>query len=184
MDNILEKIREFADHAHGDQIRKYTGERYIGHPIRVMEICSEYTRNRLILATALLHDVLEDTKVNKLQMSEFLVTLMDQEDAATVLKLVSALTDVYTKEDYPLLNRKRRRFKESERLQDIPGDAQTVKYADIIDNTIDITHNDPDFATVYLRECMNILQKMTKGDPELYKRALQTVKGNMQKLNI
>ncbi len=184
MNNILEKIREFADEAHGEQKRKYSGERYIVHPVRVMGTCREYTLNQTILAAALLHDVLEDTKVSKLKMNQFLVTLMTQEDAAQVLKLVSALTDVYTKEKFPLLNRKHRRSKEMERLQSIPGDAQTIKYADIIDNTMDITQNDPDFATVYLRECMNILQKMTNGDPELYKRALQTVKGNMQKLNI
>lgn len=183
MDNVLEKIREFADESHGDQQRKYSGERYIVHPVRVMEICRQYTLNHIILAAALLHDVLEDTKVNKLKMSQFLVTIMTPEDAASVIKLVSALTDVYTKEKFPLLNRKHRRYKESERLQSIPGDAQTIKYADIIDNTIDFTQNDPDFATVYLRECFNILRKMTKGNPELHKRALQTVEDNMQKLS-
>jgi (p)ppGpp synthase/HD superfamily hydrolase len=182
MESKLEKIREFADEAHGDQKRKYSGDRYIVHPIRVMEICSQYTQNHIILAAALLHDVLEDTPVTKLKMKLFLETIMSVEDADKTIKLVAALTDVYTKEKFPLLNRKNRRYKESERLHNIPADAQTVKYADIIDNTIDMTQNDPDFATVYLKECMTTLKKITNGNPELYKRALQTVEENMQKI--
>ena len=182
MNNMLEKIREFADRAHGEQKRKYSEERYIVHPIRVMEICSQYTQDPNILAAALLHDVLEDTPVSKSQMQLFLESIMEVNNAHQVLKLVIALTDVYTKENFPSLNRKVRRFKESERLQHISGDAQTIKYADIIDNTIDISSNDKDFARVYLKECLNILSKMTKGQPELHKRAIETVEENLKRL--
>ncbi|MGN6567929.1 MAG: hypothetical protein ACTHJ0_08255 [Flavipsychrobacter sp.] len=35
----LEEVIAFADKAHGSQMRKYTPERYIVHPIRVMELC-------------------------------------------------------------------------------------------------------------------------------------------------
>ncbi len=65
MDKVLEKVKEFADNAHGDQMRKYTPDRYIVHPIRVMEICREYDSRLPVLAAALLHDVLEDTKVTE-----------------------------------------------------------------------------------------------------------------------
>lgn len=37
---IINKIIEFADKAHGDQTRKYTSDKYIVHPIRVMETCN------------------------------------------------------------------------------------------------------------------------------------------------
>lgn len=40
---IINKIIEFADKAHGDQTRKYTADKYIVHPIRVMETCKQYT---------------------------------------------------------------------------------------------------------------------------------------------
>lgn len=182
MNNMLEKIREFADRAHGDQKRKYSGERYIVHPIRVMDICNQYTTDQSILAAALLHDVLEDTPVSRLQMKLFLESVMDIANAEKVLKLVIALTDVYTREKFPQLNRKSRRAKETERLQHIPGDAQTVKYADIIDNTIDIANNDKDFARVYLKECRVILSKMTQGHPELHKKAMDTVEENMKRI--
>ncbi|WP_297333190.1 hypothetical protein [Flavobacterium sp.] len=36
-EEILHRIREYADDAHGSQMRKYTPERYIVHPVRVME---------------------------------------------------------------------------------------------------------------------------------------------------
>jgi (p)ppGpp synthase/HD superfamily hydrolase len=183
MDNLLERIQTFAEKAHGEQKRKYSGDPYIVHPVRVMNTCREYTGDNTILAAALLHDVLEDTPITKLKMKQFLKSVVNMEDADRILRLVTALTDVYTKEKFPLLNRNRRRLKETHRLGNISGDAQTVKYADIIDNTIDITQNDPDFAIVYLKECMNSLISMTDGNPELYQRALQTVEENMMKLN-
>jgi (p)ppGpp synthase/HD superfamily hydrolase len=60
-EKILAAITDFADIAHGSQMRKYTPERYIVHPARVMRLCQEYTDDVTVLAAALLHDVLEDT---------------------------------------------------------------------------------------------------------------------------
>ena len=53
MNETLEKVKQYADEAHGSQMRKYTPQRYIVHPIEVMEICSEYTNDLCILAAAL-----------------------------------------------------------------------------------------------------------------------------------
>jgi (p)ppGpp synthase/HD superfamily hydrolase len=61
MDPSLETIKDFANKAHGDQKRRYTPDKYVVHPIRVMELCKEYTNDVTVLAAALLHDVLEDT---------------------------------------------------------------------------------------------------------------------------
>jgi (p)ppGpp synthase/HD superfamily hydrolase len=180
--DILEKVREFADNAHGEQKRKYSGDRYIVHPVRVMNICRQYTQNPIILAAALLHDVLEDTPVGKEKIYHFLEDKMTAEEAAEVVNLVTALTDVYIKESFPHLNRKNRKSKESARLGMIPGDAQTIKYADIIDNTIDITQNDPGFALGYLKECRSLLNNITKGNPALYKKAIESVEECMRKI--
>jgi (p)ppGpp synthase/HD superfamily hydrolase len=65
METIISQIIEFADRAHNEQKRKYTPDRYIVHPIRVMETCKKYTSDSAVLAGALLHDVLEDTAVTK-----------------------------------------------------------------------------------------------------------------------
>lgn len=175
MDEVLEKIRDFAGKAHGQQRRKYSQERYIAHPVRVMEMCREYSAKLPVLAAALLHDVLEDTPVTKPKMQQFLLTLMDEETAAQTTALVVELTDVYTKQAHPRWNRKKRKQKESRRIENTSGDSQTVKYADIIDNCREIVQHDPEFAAVFLRECKSLLQVMRKGNPDLYQKAVQTV---------
>lgn len=183
MENILEKIRHFADNAHGDQKRKYTSERYIVHPVRVMQICREYTNELPLLAAALLHDVLEDTPTTPNEIKEYLVTLMDLSQANYSLELVIELTDVYTKENYPNWNRKKRKTEEAIRIEKTSADSQTVKYADIIDNCLEIINHDADFANVFLRECKAILKKIPNGNKQLYERAVKTVDGSIDKLN-
>lgn len=174
-DVIVAEITAFADEAHGDQMRKYVPKRYIVHPIEVMEICREYTQELPVLAAALLHDVLEDTPVTEQEIALFLQPLMSEAEVAETLKLVVDLTDVYIKEAYPNLNRRQRKERENQRLADAHPKAQTIKYADIISNGIDITKHDRHFARVYLREMGLLLSVMTAGDAQLYQRALDTV---------
>jgi guanosine-3',5'-bis(diphosphate) 3'-pyrophosphohydrolase len=185
---IVEKVKMFADQAHGEQMRKYANERYIVHPIRVMELVREYSQSLPLLAASLLHDVLEDTPVAPDELRAFLESVMDPSNAEKTFALVTELTDVYIKEDYPKLNRRTRRTREAERLGDASGDAHTIKYADIIDNVRDISKNDTDFALVYIRESKQLLLHLTKGNPELYSLAIdevnQALQGYFQKANI
>ena len=181
MDKILEQVKDYADKAHGEQLRKYTPDRYIVHPVRVMLICREYTDDIAILSAALLHDVLEDTPVQKDELKGFLMKVMSPEQARMTLKYVVELTDVFTKKDYPALNRKKRKLKEIERLGKVSKESQTIKYADIIDNSNEIVDQDPSFAPVFLSECREILLKIPDGNVELYQRATKTVKEALKK---
>lgn len=176
MDTILEAIKEFADQAHGDQTRKYTPERYIVHPVRVMEMCRKYENRLEVLAAALLHDVVEDTPVTNAAIVDFLQTLMPRSQALEIGKLVVELTDVYTKKAYPHLNRKQRKELEAKRLGQASADAQTIKYADIIDNCLDILVHDPEFGRKFQAEGRAILKLMTKGNLLLYEIAKATLK--------
>jgi guanosine-3',5'-bis(diphosphate) 3'-pyrophosphohydrolase len=171
--NILASIRAFADEAHGEQVRKYSDERYIAHPIRVMETVQDYIADIPVLAAALLHDVLEDTSVTKRKLSQFLERVMTKDEATRTLKLVEELTDVFIKTDYPNMNRRARKAKEFERLAQISPEAQTVKYADIMDNLNDINKDETDFALVYIRESKQLLTLLNKGNQFLYGRAIQ-----------
>lgn len=182
MDAILNKIKDFADDAHGTQMRKYTPERYIVHPIRVMEICRIYDARISMLAAALLHDVIEDTPVNANHIAAFLQTLMDADTSAETLTLVVEMTDVYVKADFPEWNRRQRKDKELERILQTSGDAQTIKYADIIDNTREIVRHDPGFAQRYLSECLIILENANQGHPQLHKMAMRAVRENLAQL--
>lgn len=175
MEAVLEKIKDFADKAHGDQQRKYSPERYIVHPVRVMQTCAAYTTKLPVLAAALLHDVLEDTPVTKEGLQQFLEGVMTEEEARQTTTLVVELSDVYTKEAHPRWNRKKRKAKEAERIAKTSEDSQTVKYADIVDNCREIVQHDPDFARVFLRECKGLLAVMPKGNEELYSKAKETV---------
>ena len=100
MEDVLKQVRDFADKAHGDQMRKYSPERYIVHPVRVMNLCREYADSLPVLAAALLHDVLEDTPVTKKELQHFLEEVMEQHMALETLALVVELTDVFIKKDY------------------------------------------------------------------------------------
>ena len=59
----LKEIITFSTQAHEGQFRK-SGEPYIIHPILVATIAANYSNDEDIVATALMHDVVEDTKYN------------------------------------------------------------------------------------------------------------------------
>jgi len=170
---ILEKIAVFADEAHGDQVRKYADERYIQHPLRVMKACHDRGYSLPVLAAAILHDVLEDTDKSREEIKEFLLTVMEETDTDHTLALVIELTDVYTKDNYPRLNRRKRKAKEINRLGMVSAEAQTIKYAG----------NDTDFGPVFLKECEALLNKMQNGDPVLHDAAKAVIKKEMEELN-
>lgn len=177
---IIEKVKMFADQAHGDQMRKYANERYIVHPIRVMEIVREFTQDVPPLAASLLHDVLEDTSITPEQLKYFLDSVMTQDDSNETFKLVNELTDVYIKANFPKLNRRSRRSREAERLATTSEMAQTIKYADIVDNVNDIASQNTDFAIVYIRESKQLLTMIPKGNQALYLRAQQVIDDAMK----
>ncbi|HTM65727.1 MAG TPA: HD domain-containing protein [Flavipsychrobacter sp.] len=183
MDTLLKQVKEFADRAHGEQQRRYTKERYIVHPVRIMELCSEYTEDKSILSAALLHDVLEDTPVTKEELQQFLNGLMNEHKANKTVRLVVELTDVYTKTNYPQWNRDTRKAKEASRIEKTSGASQTIKYADIIDNCLEMaTHSEDEFALKFLKECRSVLKHIPKGDKQLYRRAVITVESCLQQL--
>jgi (p)ppGpp synthase/HD superfamily hydrolase len=182
MKEILDKITSFAAEAHKGQQRKYSPEAYITHPVRVMETCQAYTEDLSTLAAALLHDVLEDTAVSPDSLHNFLLTIMNRDEAAKTLQLVTELTDIYTKSAWPRMNRRSRKNREINRLSKSSDQAQTIKYADIIDNSKAISSQDPDFGVVYLRECAMMLKGLTNGNPELRQKAIQVVEDELQAL--
>ena len=182
MNKILEQVKDFAAAAHEGQRRKYADEAYINHPVRVSEYCLRFTKSLPIAAAALLHDVLEDTTVTASEMESFLMSTMSDGEARHTMRLVKDLTDVYTHAAYPDRNRRWRKEKETERLSHAHPDAHTVKYADILDNTRDIVGSGDDFAPKFLQECRVLLKKMPKGNPGMYKEAIEAVEAGLKKI--
>ena len=168
----LEQVKELATKLHGDQKRKYTGEPYVNHTFRVADIVKKHGGNEAMVYAAVLHDVVEDTPIECPELLIELMSIVDVNLAIKTTTLVKELTDVFTKEDYPDSNRKMRKKMEAMRLGRISSEAQTIKYADLLDNSEDILKNDPKFAKVYLKEKESILNHMKKGHSGLYQKCL------------
>lgn len=161
-----------AAHTAAGQLRKYTHEPYWHHPAAVAVIIQGVNYTDEMLAAAFLHDVVEDTAVT--------IADIEREFGTIVAGYVFELTDQFA--DSALGNREFRKTAERERLRYIHPNAQTIKYADLIDNTASIVAHDPAFARVYLNEKRELLNVMVDGDPTLWQRAWGTMVEGESKL--
>ena len=162
-DIALERVLQFATEAHRGQKRKYSDEDYISHPIEVAKMVNYRSDNNIeMTAAALLHDVLEDTKVTHSELRLFLHNVFSVEAAEKVLSLVVELTDVYTHKDFPHMNRKMRKQFEALRLFYVSNRAKEIKLADIEHNSESIEKHDPKFAKVFLEEKKQLLVHLVK----------------------
>jgi len=138
------EVLDFVAHWHRTQQRKYTGEPYVNHLAAVAKTVKEYTQDSLMVAAAFCHDLYEDTSCSEMELrTKLLEAGYEQAAVHQINKMVQELTDEFVKENYPELNRRKRKSEEAKRLWGISGAAQNVKYADLIDNVTDLAHNDP-----------------------------------------
>ena len=166
----LLSARDFASEGHKsiNHKRKYTGLDYFTHCEEVAEIVSDVTDDEDSLIAAFHHDILEDISgVNPY----YSLNLIQTNFGNRVGQMVVDLTDIYTKESFPSLNRAIRKKKEAERLGSTAHESQTIKLADLISNSSDIVKNDPSFAKTYLREKEFLLTFLTKGNRDLWYQA-------------
>ena len=162
MTDLISRADAFAAEAHAsiDQRRKYTGDPYIVHPRRVAQTVKDTGARDEVIAAALLHDVVEDTPVTLEEIrTEF---------GKDVAALVEMVTDVSRPADG---NRRLRKAMDRDHLALASAEGQTIKLADLIDNTASITQYDPGFAKVYMREKVELLGVLKKGDITLCQHA-------------
>ena len=164
--SLVSRARAFAQDAHEaiDQRRKYTNEPYFVHCGAVADIMAGVEHTPEMIAAAYLHDVVEDTPVS----------IDDVRDSfgPKVADLVGWLTDISKPSDG---NRATRKAIDRAHSAAAPPEAQTIKLADLIDNTATIVAFDPGFANVYLEEKRLLLEVMTVGDPTLMKIAREQI---------
>lgn len=177
MSDLVEKARVFATAAHSGigQVRKYTDEPYIYHPLCVVTILkmSVLGVTSEMLAAAWLHDVVEDTQITQ--------ELITDEFGNQIGDYVYGLTNKSNKFDG---NRVERKAIDALFLAQQCAEVQTIKYADLIHNTASIVRYDPKFAKVYLPEKLSLLKAMTLGDKNLRSRALKDTQTSLQELGI
>jgi len=163
---IIEQSRFLAMGAHYgiNHKRKYTGEPYFQHLENVAKIVAFNGGTDEMIAAAYLHDILEDTKFPPSSLFQII--------GERVFDMVLALTDLQTPENG---NREKRKRSERDKLALASKEVQTIKLADLIDNTETIVSRDPNFAVVYMSEKRLLLQVLVSGDPILWKIANEQV---------
>ncbi|TXM69638.1 HD domain-containing protein [Methylobacterium sp. WL120] len=161
---IIEKALVFATEAHKGQMRKYTADEYIIHPIAVSERLRDLGFADEILAAALLHDTVEDTSVTSDDIR--------REFGDRVADLVAQVTDVSIGQ---IGNRAHRKALDRDHLALADADGQSIKMADLIDNAESITTHDPSFAKVYMAEKADLWELLRLAAPALRQKALEVL---------
>lgn len=169
--DVVAKALVFAYKAHDGQVRKYTGEPYIVHPIAVAALVASITDNQDMIAAALLHDTVEDTDVT--------IEDIQREFGGYIASWVSDLTDVSKPEDG---NRSVRKAIDHEHTSKALPPSKTIKLADLIDNSKSILERDPNFAVYYMKEKRALLEVLKEGDPTLYAMAKKIVDNYFEKI--
>lgn len=149
----------FACDKHKDQKRKYTGEPYSAHLAEVAGIVAAVTQDEVSIATAWLHDIVEDQGVT--------VYELERRFGRDVAMGVQNLSDMEEG------NRAERKAKSCARLAAASAWVQTVKCADLISNTKSIVLHDAKFAKTYLLEKQQLLKAITKADQRLWSIAVE-----------
>lgn len=164
--NLIERAKIFSINAHRSiaHKRKYTDEPYHVHPERVANLVATVTSDAEVIAAAWLHDVLEDVSPRN---SNFNEDAIRQLLGDRVLQLVLEVTDVSKPENG---NRAKRKAIDREHLSKASDDGKTIKLADLIDNSIDISKHDPNFAKVFKKEAELDLPYLEAGNKQLYNR--------------
>ena len=163
----------FATESHTGQVRKYTGEDYINHPIEVMNIVKSVPHTEDMLCAALLHDVVEDCGV---QLGEIFDIF-----GADVCYMVNDLSDASKPSDG---NRSTRKQIDRNWIAGAKARSKTIKLADLISNSKSICEHDKEFAKVYIKEKELLLEVLTEGDHTLYAQAKDIVEKAKKELGI
>jgi (p)ppGpp synthase/HD superfamily hydrolase len=143
---IFHDVLELAQEAHAGQTRKYTGEPYLMHPLRVAALVGGYGPTCVLVA--LLHDVLEDCPAISAMRIQAVAGL-------EVRCGVEALTNPSKGTKFSRAERKKM---DREHIATQPRDARIIKAYDRIDNLRDMGDAPADFRRLYAHESEQLLE--------------------------
>jgi (p)ppGpp synthase/HD superfamily hydrolase len=147
---------QFATKMHKGQVRKYTGEDYITHPVAVADLVEAYLDEKgfseeevmMAIQVAILHDTVEDTKATM----EDIESLFGPEIAKGVWFMTKT-------PDY-VGNRKFRKELCEMRLREAPEIIRILKTCDMFHNSLSIEEHDPKFWKTFKEETVSLLIAM------------------------
>lgn len=154
---LIKRALELGEYWHKGQVRKYSERPYFTHPKKVAEAIWEELKDKpgadagefdYIIAAAILHDVVEDTKI---PLDKFDIL---GEDSRIVLGLVLWLTNNKGLRG----SRALRKFDMFNRITGAPIEARLIKMVDRLDNVTDLTTENPQFLKdKYLDESLELV---------------------------
>jgi (p)ppGpp synthase/HD superfamily hydrolase len=166
-----DKLRDWVREKHAGQLIRRSGKPYFDHVLAVAEMAAPYTP--FGYEVGLCHDLIENPPVTPEQLLAALIQFgYTISDADEIVKEVIELTDVFSKANFPLLNKEDRKSKEAERLASISPGAQTVKYADLLYNLHWMLTYDRSNLFTYIHTKVALLKEMDKGNLVLWKKAI------------
>lgn len=154
---MLTNIAKFAaTQAHSGQVRKYTNEPYVNHPIRVAEWLANFNASEDVVAAAYCHDVLEDCDVS--------FEALEMAVGSRVAGLVLEVTNATYPEGTPRIEKY---WGNIGKLLSASAGAQTLKCADIFDNCKDVYELDPSYAARYIAEKFFLVRLFTRAQGDV-----------------
>lgn len=149
-----------------------SGEPYCSHCLAVAKTAASYVT--FGYEAGLCHDLIEDniTTVEGLRRA-LLAAGFNIAETEEIIALVIELSDVFKPENFPDWSKKELRRLEAHRLASISSAAQTIKYADLIDNAAWVRQFEPHKWPRYARRKLKLLAALDKGSQELYPQALE-----------
>src|SRR5574343_272633 len=163
--NLVNNALAYAEGAHGEQKRKYTGEPYFNHCRNVAAYVSHVTNDSEVVAAAALHDTIEDTPAT---FTDILAAF-----GPRVARLVLEVTDASKKADG---NRATRKAIDRAHLARSSREGATIKLADLVDNSRNIMEHDMGFAKIYIPEKRALLSVLEHGNADLWLLADTTLR--------
>ena len=153
---MLVEAIQFATKMHKGQVRKYTGEDYITHPVAVADLVEEYmdengfTEDEIMdaMTIAVLHDTVEDTDATEEDIYQ-----MYGADIATGVWFLTKCPDYVG-------NRATRKQLCEDRLALAPEIIKIIKTFDMYHNSLTLERDDPKFYEVFMVETARLLKAM------------------------
>ena len=141
----------YTAHQAIEQVRKFTGEEYYNHPFRVAQTLVDHGFSPEIVATALLHDVIEDTG-------------MEPSDLSFLGVPGKVITNVEMLSEDKSIARDIRKADTAQRALSWPLSVCVVKLADITDNYggIPLDETTPEMSTAWKEKYFKEGQRLVK----------------------
>lgn len=160
---MIDLAWNLAREAHRGQKRKYTGDDYLCHPVRVASrVMMRPDAKGFMVAAALLHDVIEDCGLTEEDLRR---EFRGWRDGDLAVDVVVALTNPSKR--HPGLKRAERKKMDREHLANQLWEVKVIKLLDRIDNVNEMDKAPDDFVRVYCEESMALADAIGGADEAL-----------------